>query len=102
PPAESECLEWKSYYKPSFRNPLLSARLSAKPNQSKRFRLTSHSARVWQIYSIVVKTNPIKLILMGLFLWFSEFIMPVKGKALVSFEDHGQVSKSTSAFMKDQ
>jgi hypothetical protein len=77
--------------------------LSAKPNQSKRFRLTSHSARVWQIYSIVFKKlTPLKLILMGLFLWFSEFIMPVKGKALVSFEDHGQAFKSTSAFMRDQ
>ncbi|MCU6604003.1 hypothetical protein OCO53_26575 [Peribacillus frigoritolerans] len=79
-----------------------SARLSAKPNQSKRFRLTSHSARVWQIYSIVFKKLTPLSNLNGAFFRFSEFIMPVKGKALVSFEDHGQAFKSTSAFMRDQ
>jgi hypothetical protein len=57
---------------------------------------------VWQIYSIVFKKLTPLVILNGAFLWFSEFIMPVKGKALVSFEDHGQAFKSTSAFMRDQ
>ncbi|MFS0666825.1 hypothetical protein AB1L12_02675 [Peribacillus frigoritolerans] len=54
------------------------------------------------LFNRLQKTNPIKLILMGLFLWFSEIIMPVKGKALVSFEGHGQAFKNISAFMKDQ
>ncbi|MDG4848413.1 hypothetical protein [Peribacillus frigoritolerans] len=62
----------------------------------------SFDKSVATLFNRLQKTNPIKLILMGLFLWFSEFIMPVKGKALVPFEDHGQAFKSTSAFMKDQ
>ncbi|MCZ0871114.1 hypothetical protein [Peribacillus sp. AS_2] len=68
-----------------------SAQLSAKSNQSKRFRLTSSfgkSVANLFLFNRLQKTISIKLILMGLFLWFSEFIMPVKGKALVPFEDH--------------
>ncbi|YCI76645.1 hypothetical protein M1D47_24380 [Bacillus sp. R1-10] len=30
------------------------------------------------------------------------FLISLQMKALVSFEDHGQAFKSTSAFMKDQ
>ncbi|GAB6256569.1 hypothetical protein PSKAS_20910 [Peribacillus sp. N1] len=38
PPAESECLEWKSLHIPPFGNSLPFRRLSAKPPRHKRLR----------------------------------------------------------------
>jgi len=38
PPAESECLEWKSLHIPSFGNPLPFRTLPAKPHQSKHLQ----------------------------------------------------------------